>query len=229
MANVWNNLMKSDMQRSQEEFRQQLKRDTGLLRLGPRYQRKNNVVTEDRLLQILPDLEKYYELWLSYPEKLMNLYLPPETNFKLYPFQTLAFRANFRHKYVFQVATRGYSKSFMAVISKYFACILLPGHKASMVAEHKNQAAKIGREKLIELWQLMPALKDEINFAKGSQTTLGEDYIRLVFKNGSEFDIVGIGNSTRGGRRHSMLLEEVKSFCLNISFPTYQWGLVIIN
>jgi len=207
---MWDKIMKSEMHNSKKAFEEEAKKDTGLLRLGPRYRRQNKAVSEDRLLAILPDLEKYYELWLSYPDKLMYQYLPPSTGFKLYPFQTLSLRANFRHKYVFQVATRGYSKSFIAVISKYLNCILLPGHKASMVAEHKNQAAKIGREKLIELWQLMPALKDEINFVKGSQTTLGEDYIRLVFKNTSEFDIVGVGNSTRGGRRHSMLLEEVK-------------------
>jgi hypothetical protein len=78
-----------------------------------------------------------------------------------------------------------------------------------MVAEHKTQMAKIGREKFNELFGLMPSLSLEINRKKGSQTVFGDDYIRQVFKNKSEFDLVGITNSSRGGRRHSLLSEEV--------------------
>lgn len=47
-----------------------------------------------------------------------------------------------------------------------------------------------------------------------------------VFKNGSELDIVGIGDSSRGGRRNGVLLEEV-NFCLNISFPHDHEGYAI--
>lgn len=101
-------------------------------------------------------------------------------------------------------------------------CVLLPGTKETMVAEHKNQAARIGREKINELFMLMPLLKEEVDWKKGSQTTLGDDYIRLVFKNSSELDIVGIGDSTRGGRRNGLLLEEVKDL------PSLQINEVVI-
>ena len=103
-----------------------------------------------------------------------------------------------------------YSKSFIAVLGKLLKCVLLPGTKESMVAEHKNQAAQIGREKINELFNLMPLLREEIRWDKGSQTTMGEDYIRLVFKHGSIFDIVGLTDATRGGRRNGMLFEESK-------------------
>lgn len=72
-----------------------------------------------------------------------------------------------------------YSKSFIAVLGKLLKCVLLPGTKESMVAEHKNQASQIGREKINELLNLMPLLREEIRWEKGSQTTMGEDYIRL--------------------------------------------------
>ena len=38
---------------------------------------------------------------------------------------------------------------------------------------------------------------------------MGKDYVRLEFKNGSKLDIVAARQSTRGGRRHGGLMEEV--------------------
>lgn len=196
--------------RKQQLQREKLKIDTGLMKIGPKHQSGGKVVTEDRLYKILPILEEYYELWLSYPDKLLYQLLPMDTSFRLYPFQTLILRTNQRHKKTFGTATRGYSKSFIAVLGKLLKCVLLPGTKEAMVAEHKNQAAQIGREKINELFGLMPLLREEIRWEKGSQTTMGEDYIRLVFKNGSIFDIVGLTDATRGGRRNGMLFEEAK-------------------
>lgn len=213
-------LRKQQLQRSKEKI------DTGLLKIGPAHNSGGKVVTEERLYKILPDLEKYYELWLSYPDKLAYQLLPIDTSFRLYPFQTFILRINQRYQKTFGVATRGYSKSFIAVLGKILKCILLPGTKEAMVAEHKNQAAQIGREKINELFNLMPLLKQEIRWEKGSQTTMGEDYIRLVFKNGSIFDIVGLTDTTRGGRRNGMLLEEV-NFCLNTPLPYYHKGYAI--
>jgi len=103
------------------------------------------------------------------------------------------------------------------VLSKELKCILLPGTKESVLAKHKSQATQIGREKIQELIQLMPLLDEEIDRSKGSGTTFAKDYIRLKFKNGSELDIVGIEDSARGGRRHGLLLEEVK-FALTHSY-----------
>ena len=119
-----------------------------------------------------------------------------------------------------------YSKSFVAVLGKMLKCVLLPGSKESMVAEHKNQASQIGREKINELFSLMPLLREEVRWDKGSQTTMGDDYIRLVFKNTSVFDIVGLTDATRGGRRNGMLFEEV-NFCLNTPLPYYHKGYAI--
>jgi len=198
-----------ELRKSQLKAREN-KQDTGLLQLGPEHRTGGKVVTEERLYKILPILEQYYELWLAYPDKLVTQLLPLDTSFKLFPFQTLGMRVNQRYKKVFQTATRGYSKSFMAVLGKIIKCVLLPGTKETMVAEHKNQASRIGREKINELFSLMPLLREEVNWVKGSQTTMADDYIRLVFKNGSEFDIVGIGDSSRGGRRNGVLAEEVK-------------------
>ena len=177
MSNFKHNPMRQ--LRQQQLQREKLKIDTGLMKIGPKHQSGGKVVTEERLYKILPILEEYYELWLSYPDKLLYQLLPMDTSFRLYPFQTLILRTNQRHKKTFGTATRGYSKSFIAVLGKLLKCVLLPGTKEAMVAEHKNQAAQIGREKINELFSLMPLLREEIRWEKGSQTTMGEDYIRL--------------------------------------------------
>lgn len=195
---------------AQEEFRAKLKKDTGLLKLGPLNAGGSKVVTEERLLKIMPLLEQYYELWLAYPDKLAELLMPIDTAFKLLPFQVLALRVNARHQLVFQTATRGYSKSFIAILGKLFQGMMLPRAKVSAVSETKIQATQIGKEKIDELSYLMPLLKQEFNEAHGAGNANSKDFLRKMLKNGAQLDIVSVEDSTRGGRRHSMLFEEAK-------------------
>ena len=149
---------------------------------------------------------------MAYPDKLIDLLMPVDTAFKLMPFQILALRINARHKLVFQTATRGYSKSFIAILSKTIQGILLPRSKLSVVSEFKQQGYpnRTRKEKINELKYLMPLLAEEFNEAHGSGQANSKDFLRKVFKNQSELDIVSVEDSTRGGRRHSILLEEAK-------------------
>lgn len=103
---MWKQMVSSPLKEQEKTFKQRLKKDTGLLQLRPTYD-TSKVVSDERLLKILPLLEKYYELWVAYPDKLVEMLLPPETKFKLFAFQILALRVNMRYKYVFQTATRG--------------------------------------------------------------------------------------------------------------------------
>ena len=93
--------------RKQQLSREKNKVDTGLVKMGPDNISGSRVVTEERLYNILPELEQYYELWLSYPDKLLYQLLPLDTSFKLYPFQTLVLRVNQRYERVFGTGTRG--------------------------------------------------------------------------------------------------------------------------
>jgi hypothetical protein len=49
----------------------------------------------------------------------------------------------------------------------------------------------------------MPILKEEMSNKVGEKPRFDDDYVRLVFKNGSILDVVSVSNSTRGGRRTS--------------------------
>lgn len=52
-------------------------------------------------------------------------------------------------------------------------------------------------------------MKNEIDWGKGKTNLNGRDYIQVFFKNGSKFDVVAVKESSRGGRRHSGLIDEV--------------------
>ena len=85
-------------------------------------------------------------------------------------------------------------------------CILYPGAKLFIVSGTKEQGASIAKEKMEELLELIPALNNELLLKK---CLFGKDYVRIQFKNGSRLDVVAARNSTRGGRRHGGLIEEV--------------------
>ena len=207
---MWKKLTTSQLQSHQDAVKARLAKDTGLKKISPKSRRGGKVVTPARLDAIMEDLCKYYELWLAYPDKLVALLLPEDTNFKLFPYQVLTLRSNLRYVMAFQAATRGFSKSFIGVLGKYLQCMLLPRSKRSLVAKEKKQAVQIGREKIDELQQLMPLLREEVDYRKGKGTIYSNDFIRLAFKNKSQFDIVPVSEGTRGGRRHDISFEEIK-------------------
>lgn len=62
-----------------------------------------------------------------------------------------------------------------------------------------QESAKIAKEKISEIFNLFPLLKEEIE-----KDNYGADYVTLYFKNGSIFDVVSALNSQRGGRRHGL-------------------------
>ena len=47
-----------------------------------------------------------------------------------------------------------------------------------------------------------------------------KDYVTLKFRNGSQFDVVGALDSTRGGRRHGGLIDEARKKCMKIIYST---------
>ena len=96
-----------------------------------------------------------------------------------------------------------------------------------MITKLKEQAVGIAGEKVQELVALIPALRKEIIWDKSEDkwgygwTKIQKDYVEVIFKNGSRFDVVAAKESSRGGRRHSGLIDEVSEiackplFCLS--------------
>lgn len=165
---------------------------------------KGVVLTTDDILKNKELFEQYGDLFMSYPDIFIDIITPSDSLFRLFFYQRIFLRAALRYRYHYATFTRAFSKSFISILALMLRCIFLPRSTVFLCADVKEQGVKIAREKINEILSLFPLLEAELD-AKN----MSNDYIRLVYKNGSVFDVVGIQNSTRGGRRTAGLIEEV--------------------
>lgn len=89
-----------------------------------------------------------------------------------------------RYRYVYCVAPRAFSKSFICILAGYLRCMFLPNSKFFLCAPQKGQGADILKEKLNEIFEKFPLLKEEYLKYNASK-----DYSLIVFKNGSTFEV----------------------------------------
>ena len=165
-------------------------------------------LSEERVKAQINDFTNWISFWREYPDIFVDMMTPPDSTFKLFFYQRIFLRAAIRYKYCYATFTRAFSKSFLSVLVLMLRCILYPGAKLFIASGGKEQAANIAKEKVEELIDLLPSLRKEIDWRPG-KTQFAKDYVRVQFKNGSRLDIVAVRESTRGGRRHGGLIEEV--------------------
>lgn len=194
--------------------------------------RKKIGISEERIEAIKPVLRQYIAFWREYPDMFVDFLQTggdpnKEKQLKFYFYQRVFLRISVRYRQVYAVFPRGYSKSFLAVLSLIIRCILYPGAKLFTAAGGKSQSANILKEKVDEICRMVPALEREIDRRPG-KTQESKDKCRYVFKNGSYFDNVAANERARGGRRHAGVLEE----CVGIDGKILQevliprfWGL----
>lgn len=152
-------------------------------------------------------IEEWIDYFISYPDIFLDIIKPPSTAIDLYFYQRLLLRACVRFRYVFGTFTRGYSKSFIAILSRILVCIFFPYTKSFVCTDVKSTGIKIVREKIDEIFQFWPFLRSEV-----SRIYQSNDYIELWFHNGSMFDIIGTSQGTRGIRRNNGFLDEAALF-----------------
>lgn len=172
--------------------------------------RKKIGVSEERIKAVLPIVRKYIALWREYPDLFVDFMAGPDSTFHLFFYQRVFLRAAVRHKYMYAVYPRAYSKSFLAILALMIRCILFPRAKLFVTAGGKQQAAGIIKEKVQEICQLIPAFDKEIDY-RPKKTSFSKDYVRVVFKNESYFDNIAANEKSRGKRRHAGVLEECVS------------------
>lgn len=172
---------------------------------------KGKTITVERAKAVEDELVDYISFWREYPDLFVDYLVElSDSKFKFYFYQRLFLRAAMRHRLFFGTFTRAFSKSFLSVMLELVTCILYPGIKVFMTSGGKEQANSIAMEKVNEICDLIPAFKDEIIWGRGDHTTkLTKNEVSVKFKNGSIFDVVAVKQSTRGGRRHSGLVDEV--------------------
>ena len=169
--------------------------------------RKKIGLSEERIKTIIPAARQYISFWREYPDLFVDFMKGPDNTFNLFFYQRVFMRAAMRHKYVYAVFPRAYSKSFLAVMILMIRCILYPRCKLFVTSGGKEQAAGIMKEKVKEICTLIPAFEKEIDWGRGKSME-GKDYCKYVFKNGSYFDNIAARESSRGKRRHGGLIEE---------------------
>ena len=166
---------------------------------------KGVVITPQFLERNEDLLHDYWEIFSAYPDIYLDTITPIDSNFKLFPYQRVFLRACMRYTTLYITAARATSKTFLSILAKYLQCVILPGHVGSIVAPNKNQAAKISKQKIEEIWKLFPLLEGEVEKAN-----FGKDYVDVYFKNKSHLAIVGALDSDRGIRTHATLIDEAR-------------------
>ncbi len=160
--------------------------------------------------------EKWRELcsyFRWYPDKFLDFISSPDSKIELYFYQRIYLRIMMRYRKVFLTATRGTSKSYLQNLAFILKCVMYPKTKLFTCAVGKEQAAKITADNINDILDHYPLLRNEIKIF-----TENKDYTKLIFHNGSKYDVVQMRDSTRGGRRHSGCVEEIsdKKFDGNI-------------
>lgn len=179
-----------------------------LLDLSASHSVVKDEVSEERLIENIDAVRAQIAFYREYPDIFVDDIKGPDCVFSFRFSQRIFLRAIMRHRYVYCVFTRGFSKSFLAIMGLMLKAILFPGSKVFVTTGGKEQAAMITISKVEEICKLIPALANEINWDRGASKK-SKDNVKYIFKNGSELDILAARESTRGQRRHGGVIEEV--------------------
>ena len=183
-------------------------------------------LSPERVEAIKPVLRQYIAYWREYPDMFVDFLQTGgdpdrKKNLNFYFYQRVFLRVAVRYRQVYAVYPRGYSKSFLAVLSLMIRCVLYPGCKLFTSAGGKSQSAGILKEKVDEICRMVPAFNKEIDRRPG-KTQETKDKCTYRFMNGSYFDNVAANEKARGGRRHAGVLEE----CVGIDGKILQEVLI---
>ena len=135
-----------------------------LLRKTKKQKQVKVEIDKERIKEDLGYYQKIIAYWRKYPDKFVDYLcsLNPDNQFKFYFSQRIYLRACMRFRNFYAVFSRGFSKSFLEVLSLMLKCILYPGAKLATVADGKSQSASILSSKMQEICTLIPALANEI-------------------------------------------------------------------
>ena len=166
-------------------------------------------IAEQEVFSFSKNKEKWRELcsyWRANPDRFIDTIRDPNSKIKLYFYQRIYLRIIFRYRKVFLTATRGTSKSYLINLAFILLCIMYPGIKLFTCARIKEQAAKISQDCINDILEHYQVIRNELK-----QFIENKDYTKIIFHNGSRYDVVQMQDSTRGGRRHGGCVEEIGS------------------
>lgn len=181
---------------------------------------KNVRITEQWVEKNYLKVKEILQFFLLYPDCFLDMVTPKNTNFHLFFYQRIALRAMIRYRYVYLDAPRAFSKSYLAILAGYLKCMFLPGEKFFIAAPGKGQSIGIMSQKLSEIWTIFPFLKREL-----IKSNMSSNEIKLLFKNGSTFQVMGALSATRGMRMNAGIIDEVRKSGLRTLNLSNCWEL----
>jgi len=160
---------------------------------------------------VLQGFQKHKERWRElcsyyrfYPDYFLDNISGDKPKIQLYFYQRIYLRIMMRYRKVFLTATRGTSKSFLQNLAFVLKCVMYPRTRLFCCAPGKEQSAKITADCLNDIFEYWPLLRNEVKtFVEN------KDYTKLIFFNGSRYDVVQMRDSSRGGRRFGGAVEEI--------------------
>lgn len=116
-----------------------------LLHIVNRNSKKKIEIDKRKVRKNLSTYQHIIAYWRVYPDKFVDYLcsLNPNNKFKLYFSQRIYLRLAMRYRNMYAVFSRGFSKSFLAVLSLMLKAILYPGANLITVAEGKNRVTLV--------------------------------------------------------------------------------------
>lgn len=163
-------------------------------------------IGNNELSGIEKNIKNYLEFisWARwYPDLFLDLIKPEKGSITLHLDQRVFMRSIVRFYSIYGVFPRGYGKTFKEVLCMILVAILFPGIELAMTAQTQDNAAKLLKDKYMEVIKYYPMLAGEV-----VKTTFGKGNAEIVFVNRSVVNILANSESSKGQRRRRLAIEE---------------------
>lgn len=160
---------------------------------------------EDELSKNIDKWIFFIQYYKFYPDLFYDLISPKKSKMRLDMDQRVFIRALARYTSVYACFPRGYGKTLIEVMGIFHSCIFHPGLQVALSAQTKNNAASILHEKYDEILRWFPLMKNEI---VEKETHFGQQEATIVFKNDSKCNVLANQQTSKGQRRHRLMIEE---------------------
>ena len=132
-----------------------------------------------------------------------DLIRPKTGGINLHSDQRTFMRTTMRFLSMYGVYPRGWSKTFLEVLTMYIASVLFPSIEFALTAQTKENAAELLKDKHGDIIKKYPWFKNEVYDTKFSKSDA-----EILFLNDSRIDILVNNSSSKGQRRHQIMIEE---------------------
>jgi ribonucleoside-diphosphate reductase alpha chain len=152
------------------------------------------------------NMEKYIEFlsWARfYPDLFLDLIKPKFGGMTLHSDQRIFLRSIVRFVSLYGVFPRGWGKTYNEVLAMYVVAVLFPAVESALTAQTKENAASLLKAKHADIIKFYPWFKNEIYKPKFSTNDA-----EVLFLNGSKIDILANSGTSKGQRRHKIMIEE---------------------